>query len=298
MELVEQLAGYHFDDRFLVSDGGAPRVVWAAWHHHPPWFADTAALMQAWLGPIHPRVSTLHAAVPHARALLLVVDDDRGPTLADAAAQLVDPVERERWVVAQIAAIAEGVAALRTRDPAFVYGSLPAERIYLDESGHARLREPRPSAPAPPTSRSGGADLNAIRYLSPEVAMSRPPTAASDVFALAINLSLALAGRHPFGDSQAGMAIVMQILQFPHAPIATQTPALARVIDRALAKAPAARIPDPAAFAAELRACIPDAADYDAVVSDRLVPWRATLPEESPFPELVSWDEIAPALRG
>jgi len=297
MELVEQLDGYHFDDRWLVQVAGTPRVVWAYWHYHPPWFADTAALTRAWVGPIHPRISTIHQIAVHERALLVVVDDDRGPTLAEAAAQLEDPTERERWVVAQIAAIADGLAALRTRDPAFIYAGLLAQRFYVDEAGHARLREPRQSAPAPPTTRTGGADLAGLLYLSPEQIMSRPLTPPHEVFGLAVNLYLALADRHPFRTDDGPMAVAMRVLQQPHDPLETRIPELARVIDRALAKEPAARFPDPAALAAELRRWVSDAADYDAVISDRLVGWRATLPKSPPGPCYLTWDDVAPLLR-
>jgi hypothetical protein len=275
MQVIEQLDGYHFDERWLVEVDGAPRVIWALSHHHAPWFAETAALTQPLRGPIHPRLATLYSAVARERMLLLETDDDRGPTLGEAAEQL-EPTERERWVVSQIIAICDGLAALRARHPNVIYTPLYPERIFVDVAGHARLRAPMVSASAPQTSRTGGGDMNAIAYLSPELLTRKAATQASPVFSLAINLCLAATGTHPFGET-SGMPAVSRIMQGQREPLAVQTPGLARVIDRALVGEPADRLPDPATFATELRACLPDAADYDAVISDRIVPWRASL---------------------
>jgi hypothetical protein len=296
MQIVEQLDGYHFDERWLVFANNEPRCLWVLHHHHPPWFRDTAILVQAWLGKIHPRIAAIHSVTPHTDALLLEVDDDRGPTLAEAAEQIEDPVEREHWAVSQIIAIAQALTALRERDPGYVYPFMPPERIFVDEAGHARLRHPVISAPAPPTSRTGGADLHGVRFVAPEQVMNRELTPATEVFVLAINLYLAISGRRPFA-MEASMGEMVRILQDPYDAITPRTPGLLDVIDRAFAKVQAARIASPQVLATELRACVPDAADYDAVTSDRIVMWRATLRPSSVSPPRISREVLSSLLR-
>jgi hypothetical protein len=296
MQIVEQLDGYHFDEHWLVHSHEQPRCVWVLWHYHAPWFRDTAMLYQPWLGKIHPRVATIHSVTPHSEALFLEVDDDRGPTLAEAAEQIEDPLEREHWAVSQIIAIAQGLTALRQREPRYVYDHIYPERIFVDETGHARLRHPSASAPAPPTSRTGGADLHGIRFIAPEQVMNRELTPATEVFALAINLYLAISGRRPFA-MESGMGEMVRILQDPYDAITPRTPGLLEVLDRAFAKVQAARIASPLAFATALRGCVPDAADYDAVTSDQIVMWRATLrPARADTPR-ISREVLSTVLR-
>jgi hypothetical protein len=297
-EYLERLEGYHFDERWLVQAERALRVVWVLRHDDRGWLAQTHEATRPWHGPIHPRIATIYSSALHAEAVLFEVDDDRGPTLAEAAQALADPIERERWAVAQILAIANGLAALHARDHAYVYRYLHAEQFFVDEAGHARLRAPMHQVPYPPTSRTGGADLNAIRYVSPEQAQHTAPTAASDVFSLAINLQLALTGRRPF-EEESGMAELVRILRGPPEPIVAHAAGLQDVLARAFVKDPASRIPDPGTFAGELGRCVPDAVDYDAVISDRIVAWRASLPAPPPpmFADVtcrLAWDAHAP----
>lgn len=300
MELIARLPRYLTDPRWLAESGGVVRVAWFVEPERdaPEWLPRTAELTRAWLGPIHPRIATLHAATLGATHLVAEVDDDRGPTLEDAAAQLADPVERERWAVAQIAAIADGLAAMHARDPAYV-PVLDPERFFLDEGGHVRLRAPVVHAARPPSPRAGpGPGFDTARYLSPELALGRDGRPASAVFSLAIHLYIAIAGRRPFA-AEGVMQELIRIVQSAPDPIEPVTPGLGRVLARALDRELSARIPDTAALAAELRACVPDAADYDAVISDRLVTWRANLPVPPPLPDRpcqLAWTELGGGL--
>jgi serine/threonine-protein kinase len=96
------------------------------------------------------------------------------------------------------------------------------------------------------------------------------------VFSLAANLYRALTGRRPF-DGESAMQMLVMIMTAPVELPPTRTPGLDAVLARAFAKEPAARYPDAAAFAAALRAVVPDAAEYDHVISDRIVAWRSML---------------------
>jgi hypothetical protein len=115
--------------------------------------------------------------------------------------------------------------------------------------------------------------------MAPEQARGGVPSAATDVFALAANLYEALSGTRPFARARM-MDELMAILNEDPPPIATHAPGLAGVLCRAFLKDQDARIQDPATFAGELRQCVPDAADYDEVVSDRIVEWRTVAANE------------------
>jgi hypothetical protein len=118
--------------------------------------------------------------------------------------------------------------------------------------------------------------------------------ATSLTFALATNLYQALSDRRPFA-AESVMNEAMRIIQSEPDPIELVTPRLHDVLARAFAKEATLR-PAPAAFADALRAIVPDAADYDAVISDRLVTWRATAAARPKTFEDVAcqqtWDEL------
>jgi hypothetical protein len=96
-------------------------------------------------------------------------------------------------------------------------------------------------------------------YLSPEQAAGQPATARSDLYALGAVLYEALAGAPPFGGDNA-VAVAVAHQQEPLPPLTGRAPstppALARAIEHALVKDPAARYAD----AAEMRAALTEAA--------------------------------------
>ncbi len=102
-----------------------------------------------------------------------------------------------------------------------------------------------------------GTVMGTVQYASPEQISGAATTAASDVYSLGIVAYELVAGRSPYqADSNIGLA--MAHLQTEPAPLPDAVPvALAAVILRALAKDPAARPTDGAAFATELRALPP-----------------------------------------
>ena len=146
MEFLERLeaVGFGDEERWLVRAPGAaaPHVAWFFFDHDVDWLARTNSATRPFHGPIHPRISTIFGSGWHEQRLVFEVDDDRGPSLATAAQQLADPVERERWVIAQLIGIADGLAMLRGRVPDFVHRQLEPQRIFVDEQGHGKLRAP------------------------------------------------------------------------------------------------------------------------------------------------------------
>ena len=102
-----------------------------------------------------------------------------------------------------------------------------------------------------------GTVMGTAQYASPEQISGVATTPASDVYSLGIVAYELVAGRTPYeADSNIGLA--MAHLHTEPAPLPSVVPeALAAVILQALAKDPAARPADGAAFATELRALPP-----------------------------------------
>jgi serine/threonine-protein kinase len=91
------------------------------------------------------------------------------------------------------------------------------------------------------------------QYLSPEQAEGKPATPASDVYSLGAVAYECLVGRRPFvADSAVATALAHLREPVPELPD-TVPPALAAVVRRSLAKDPAERYADGAAFAAAIR---------------------------------------------
>jgi serine/threonine protein kinase len=98
-----------------------------------------------------------------------------------------------------------------------------------------------------------GAVMGTPQYLSPEQAEGRGATAASDVYALGIVAFECLTGHRPF-DKESSVATALAHVREPVPSLPASVPAdLAAVVTRALAKDPAERYADGAAFAAALR---------------------------------------------
>ncbi|MFT4288763.1 protein kinase domain-containing protein [Nocardioides sp.] len=98
-----------------------------------------------------------------------------------------------------------------------------------------------------------GAVMGTPQYLSPEQARGDAVTPASDVYGLGVVAFECLAGRRPF-EKETPVATALAHLHDPVPGLPATVPAdLAAVVTRALAKKPADRYPDGAAFAAALR---------------------------------------------
>ena len=103
-----------------------------------------------------------------------------------------------------------------------------------------------------------GQVLGTASYLSPEQALGRPATAASDRYALAVVAYELLAGRKPF-DGELPAAQARHHIETPVPPASggSELPAAVdRVLARGLAKDPADRPPTARAFVADLRGAL------------------------------------------
>ncbi|MDQ4040080.1 MAG: protein kinase [Actinomycetota bacterium] len=93
-----------------------------------------------------------------------------------------------------------------------------------------------------------GMVIGTAQYLSPEQAIGRPVTPASDVYALGVVGYEALAGRRPF-DGESSVSVALAHVNRQPAPLPADVPGPIRdLIQRAMAKDPRQRFSDGAAF--------------------------------------------------
>jgi serine/threonine-protein kinase len=100
---------------------------------------------------------------------------------------------------------------------------------------------------------AAGSVLGTAAYISPEQAMGEQATRLSDVYALGVVAYQCLAGRRPFEGEQP-LEIAMRHVREVPPPLPPDTPPNVRaIVERAMAKDPAARWPTASAFAAVSR---------------------------------------------
>jgi len=100
--------------------------------------------------------------------------------------------------------------------------------------------------------------LGTYGYMAPEYLQSGKPDARADLFAVGVILYEALAGARPFGDGPAATVLSRILTEEPPpldpARLAGISPAIQKVVTRALAKNPVDRYPNAEALAVDLRA--------------------------------------------
>ena len=122
----------------------------------------------------------------------------------------------------------------------------PDRRIKITDFGIARASEGLGLT-------GTGQVMGTPQYLSPEQARGEVATSASDVYSLGVVAFECLAGRRPF-EAESPVATALAHIQQPVPALPGGVPDdLALVVQRALAKKPAERYADGAAFAAALR---------------------------------------------
>jgi serine/threonine-protein kinase len=100
---------------------------------------------------------------------------------------------------------------------------------------------------------AAGSVLGTAAYISPEQAMGEQASRLSDVYALGVVAYQCLAGRRPFEGEQP-LEIAMRHVREVPPPLPPDTPPQVRaIVERAMAKDPAARWPTASAFAAVAR---------------------------------------------
>ena len=121
-----------------------------------------------------------------------------------------------------------------------------------------------------------------VAYAAPEVLSGQPATEASDVYGLAATMHACLRGAAPFegreGEALVALAVRVTREAPPDLRLDGVPPAVAEVLEQALAKDPAQRIPT----AAELRRRLEAAAASAPVPAPAPAPTAAVVPERVP----------------
>jgi eukaryotic-like serine/threonine-protein kinase len=100
---------------------------------------------------------------------------------------------------------------------------------------------------------AAGAVLGTAAYISPEQATGGVATAASDVYALGVVAYQCLSGRRPY-EGNSALEIALKHVREPARPLPADIPPPVRsIVERAMAKDPAARWPNAASLASAAR---------------------------------------------
>jgi serine/threonine-protein kinase len=187
-------------------------------------------------------VRTGSPGVPLAYLVLELVD---GESLAGVLTRTpVLGVERTLDVVRQTA---DGLAAAHAAG--VVHRDVKPANLLVRRDGLVKITDfgiARSTSSASVTAT--GQVLGTAHYLSPEQAMGQPSTPASDVYALGVVAYECLTGRRAF-DGENPVQIAVKHTREEPAPLPAHIPAAVRaLVERAMAKDPAARFPDGAAL--------------------------------------------------
>jgi serine/threonine-protein kinase len=156
--------------------------------------------------------------------------------------------------------------------------------VKLTDFGIAQARD------ATPLTKTGMV-VGTAQYLSPEQAQGMEVTAASDVYSLGVVAYECLTGARPF-DGASQVAIALAHINRPPPPLPADIPPAVRLlVERALAKDPADRFPDGAAFARAIHRVAAGGTLTGATVP--AVPWS---PATTPSPALAADDSSTQVL--
>jgi serine/threonine-protein kinase len=164
------------------------------------------------------------------------------------AGRTLKEVVAEQGPLDQAAVIDIGVQVLRAASFAHrngvIHRDLKPHNVMLDDAGNAKVTDFGIARAGASEMTEAGSIMGTAQYLSPEQAQGHPATAQSDLYAVGVILYELLTGRFPF-DGESAVAIAVQHLNDPPAPIHSLRPDVAPELEaavmRALAKDPASR---------------------------------------------------------
>ncbi|HEU4729834.1 MAG TPA: serine/threonine-protein kinase [Kofleriaceae bacterium] len=196
----------------------------------------------------------------------LVMEHVRGRSLGRIIAEESIPLARAVDLLDQILS-----ALAATHDSGVVHGDVKSDNFLVEQLGdreHVTLIDFGLAHLAGSGSQDGGdredGDVmvsGTPEYMAPEVVFGEPATCASDLYGAGVILYELVTGSLPFPGGTAMEIMLRQahdvvVPPSRRRPDRDVSPALDRVVLRALDKRPEARFPDAATFARELRAAI------------------------------------------
>jgi serine/threonine-protein kinase len=200
----------------------------------------------------HPNLCTVHDAGESEGRLYIVLSFYEGETLRDRIRRGPLPLAEAREVAIQVA---RGLA--RAHEAGIVHRDVKPANVMLPRRGEAKILDfgiARLEGDEVSLTRTG-ASWGTPAYMSPEHARGEPVDGRTDVWSLGVMLYEMVAGRRPFGGESIE-ALVSSILTQEPEPLERirpdVPPELARVVDKALAKAPEERYAKAAELLADL----------------------------------------------
>ena len=200
----------------------------------------------------HPHVVTVYDIGEHDDRAFMVMEYLAGGTVADRLGG-GDPLPR-RLAIEWLRQAAEALDYAHAQD--VVHRDVKPANLLLDDRGRLAVGDFGIATVATETSvTQTGQVLGTAAYISPEQALGRPATAASDRYALAVVAYELLTGHRPF-PAATGLAAQARAHVEEEAPsasaVAPLPAAVDRVIEQGLAKDPAARPARATAFVRSL----------------------------------------------
>ncbi len=252
----------------------------------------------------HPHIATIYDIGEHGDDAFIVMELFSGGTVADrlrAAGDAGSRVPREtalRWLREAAGGLdfahAAGIVHRDVKPANLLLDG--QERLAVGDFGIARLADDT-------SMTQTGQLLGTAAYLSPEQALGRPATAASDRYALAVVAYELLTGARPFAGGPA-TAQVRQHAEEPPAKASAAAPDLPRAVDgvfgRGLAKQPQDRPRTAAELVGEIERALRDRQPVEATrplspVAPRPAPVAKPAPDPAPAPVAAS---EPPPVRG
>ena len=190
-------------------------------------------------------------------------------------------LERGPLPLPEAGAILTQIAAALTavHGAGIVHRDVKPSNVMLLPDGGAKLLDFGVARHADDTAiTSGGLVVGSPAYLSPEQVRGGAGTTASDIWALGVLLYEMLVGHPPFQATDVA-AVMYQVIHEPPRPVPGLPPAVAKVLKRALDKAPERRFSSAQSLADAFSAAQPAAAPAPSVRPAALPRWAwAMLP--------------------
>jgi eukaryotic-like serine/threonine-protein kinase len=238
-----EILGGRYELRGVLGRGGMAEVR-EAWDRrlgravaiklmHPPLTAEPGhrrrfdVEARAAAGLHHPHIVVVHDSGEHEGTPFIVMERLSGQSLADVIARGPMPPEQVRSLLLDV------LSALSTAHTAGVlHRDIKPANILLTDTGIAKVADFGIAKSAESGHTMTGQVLGTLGYLSPERLAGRPATTADDLYAVGVLAFEALVGRVPVPGEHLG-ALCPGI-----------DPALASVVQRAIAPDPRARFAD------------------------------------------------------
>jgi serine/threonine protein kinase len=198
----------------------------------------------------HPHIVSVHDSGEHAGTPYIVMERLSGQTLADVIARGPLPQPQVRAIIDDV------LSALSVAHAAgILHRDIKPANILFSRSGHAKVADFGVAKSPGSVHTMTGQIVGTMAYLSPERIAGRPASVADDLYAVGVVGYEALTGRRAFPQeniAELARAISQGALPPLGALRPDADPALAAVIDRAMALDPAWRF----ATAEEMRAAL------------------------------------------